>query len=89
MDFYWTLFYVIDSVQFAIGSPLFHNKLEIAQSTVGIILATAGPISGFIVQPVIGVISDKFKFIFLFISSFSAKMGRRRPFIIVGAVFAG
>lgn len=65
------------SIQFAIGTPLFADKLEFDIDTVGIILATAGPISGFIVQPVIGVLSD----------SYESKYGRRRPFIFVGAIF--
>ena len=42
-----------------------------------IILSTAGPISGFIVQPIVGVVSD-----------FSeSKFGRRRPFIFFGTIF--
>jgi Na+/melibiose symporter-like transporter len=65
------------SIQFAIGTPLFADKLGFNIDTVGIILATAGPISGFIVQPVIGVLSD----------SYESRFGRRRPFIFVGALF--
>eukprot|EP01125_Pyxidicula_operculata_P016072 TRINITY_DN54_c0_g1_i2.p1 TRINITY_DN54_c0_g1~~TRINITY_DN54_c0_g1_i2.p1 ORF type:complete len:405 (-),score=38.33 TRINITY_DN54_c0_g1_i2:31-1245(-) len=40
-------------------------------------MSTAGPVSGFIVQPIIGVISD----------TYTSKFGRRRPFIAVGTVF--
>jgi len=39
-------------------------------------LATAGPISGFIVQPIVGVISDRCQY----------KLGRRRPFILAGTI---
>ena len=64
------------SIQFSIGAPLFKNKLKLSQSTIAIILATAGPISGFIVQPIVGVWSD----------GCGSKWGRRRPFIFWGAV---
>ena len=64
------------SIQFALGAPLFQNKLMLSPSTVSIILATAGPISGFIVQPIVGVLSD----------SCSHKWGRRRIFILVGSI---
>jgi solute carrier family 45 protein 1/2/4 len=64
------------SIQFALGAPLFQNQLRLAKSTIAIILATAGPISGFIVQPVVGVWSDGSR----------SRFGRRRPFILVGAV---
>jgi solute carrier family 45, member 1/2/4 len=37
----------------------------------------AGPVSGLVVQPVVGVLSD----------SFRSKYGRRRPFIFFGAIF--
>jgi len=40
-------------------------------------MSTAGPISGFIVQPIVGAISDKY----------DSKFGRRRPFIVVGTIF--
>lgn len=64
------------SIQFALGAPLFQNKLMLSPSTVSIILATAGPISGFIVQPIVGVLSD----------SCTHKWGRRRIFILVGSL---
>ena len=38
----------------------------------------AGPLSGLIVQPVVGVLSDSCK----------STLGRRRPFIIVGCVLS-
>jgi len=65
------------SIQFACGTPLFHDKLGFDSQTIGLILATAGPISGFLVQPIIGVISDNSE----------SKFGRRRPFILVGSIF--
>ena len=37
-----------------------------------------GPLSGLIVQPIIGVIADESK----------SKWGRRRPFIVVGALLS-
>ncbi len=39
----------------------------------------AGPLSGLIVQPIVGVIADESK----------SKWGRRRPFIMIGAVISG
>jgi MFS family permease len=38
----------------------------------------AGPLSGLIVQPIVGVIADEYK----------SRWGRRRPFIMVGAVLS-
>eukprot|EP01119_Soliformovum_irregulare_P008412 TRINITY_DN2152_c0_g1_i1.p1 TRINITY_DN2152_c0_g1~~TRINITY_DN2152_c0_g1_i1.p1 ORF type:complete len:490 (-),score=136.14 TRINITY_DN2152_c0_g1_i1:16-1452(-) len=64
------------SIQFAVGLPLFGEKLKIQTSIVTIILATAGPISGFLVQPVIGVLSDRC----------TSRLGRRRPFILAGTI---
>jgi len=64
------------SIQFSLGSPLFKNELKLKQSVIAIILATSGPISGFIVQPVVGVFSDGCR----------SKWGRRRPFILAGSI---
>jgi len=64
------------SIQFSLGSPLFKNELKLKQSVIAVILATSGPISGFIVQPVVGVWSD----------GCHSKWGRRRPFILAGAI---
>eukprot|EP01091_Cochliopodium_minus_P016725 TRINITY_DN6349_c0_g1_i1.p1 TRINITY_DN6349_c0_g1~~TRINITY_DN6349_c0_g1_i1.p1 ORF type:complete len:478 (-),score=90.73 TRINITY_DN6349_c0_g1_i1:14-1447(-) len=65
------------SIQFSSGTPLFYHQLKVPVSIVSIILSTAGPISGFIVQPIVGVISD-----------FSeSRFGRRRPFIFFGTIF--
>jgi len=64
------------SIQFSLGSPLFKNELKLKQSVIAIILATSGPISGFIVQPVVGVWSDGCR----------SKWGRRRPFLLAGAI---
>jgi hypothetical protein len=68
-----------DSIQFAIGTPLFRQKLKVSDANIAIILSTAGPISGFLVQPVIGVLSDACQF----------RFGRRRPFILGGALLCG
>ncbi|KYR02270.1 hypothetical protein DLAC_01100 [Tieghemostelium lacteum] len=66
------------STQYALGTPLFVNKFKMSPSTVTFIQSTAGPIAGFIIQPIVGVYSDACK------SSF----GRRRPFILTGAIMA-
>lgn len=42
-------------------------------------MSTAGPISGLIVQPIVGVWSD----------TLDSKYGRRRPFILFGTLFCG
>ena len=64
------------SIQFSLGSPLFKNELKLQQSVIAVILATSGPISGFVVQPIVGVWSDGCR----------SKWGRRRPFILAGAI---
>lgn len=42
------------------------------------ILSIAGPITGLLIQPIIGALSDK---------TWSAKRGRRKPYFMVGALF--
>ena len=64
------------SIQFSLGSPLFKNELKLKQSVIAIIMATSGPISGFLVQPIVGVWSDGCR----------SRWGRRRPFILGGAI---
>jgi MFS family permease len=65
------------SIQFALGGPLFTDKLKLQESVTNIILATVGPISGFFVQPIVGTISD----------TCGSPLGRRRPFILTGTIF--
>jgi solute carrier family 45 protein 1/2/4 len=65
------------SIQFSLGVPLFQSY-QLPTSSAAIILATAGPISGFVVQPIIGAISDAARY----------RLGRRRPFILAGAIAA-
>ncbi|KAF2072545.1 hypothetical protein CYY_006142 [Polysphondylium violaceum] len=65
------------SIQFALGTPLFKQKFKLTPSTISIIQSTAGPISGFIIQPIIGVYSD----------ASTSRFGRRRPFILFGSLF--
>lgn len=65
------------SSQFALGGPLFINAFHFSLATTNVIFSTAGPISGFIVQPVVGVISD----------TYTSKFGKRKPFILVGTIF--
>eukprot|EP01124_Arcella_intermedia_P021693 TRINITY_DN3086_c0_g1_i1.p1 TRINITY_DN3086_c0_g1~~TRINITY_DN3086_c0_g1_i1.p1 ORF type:complete len:453 (-),score=76.53 TRINITY_DN3086_c0_g1_i1:70-1428(-) len=64
------------SSQFSISGPLFQQKFGISQSAINIILSTAGPISGFLVQPIVGAISDRY----------TSPRGRRRPFIFWGTI---
>ncbi|KAH0793964.1 major facilitator superfamily transporter [Histomonas meleagridis] len=62
------------SVEFALATPIM-KRLGVSQVASAIIWLL-GPISGFIVQPLAGHYSDIAHF----------KMGRRRPFIIVGCI---
>ena len=67
-------FQIAYSVEFALGTPIM-SRLGIVQSVQSLIWFS-GPLSGFIVQPLIGVYSD----------ITTAKIGRRRPFIIAGVI---
>ncbi|KAH3744364.1 transporter, major facilitator subfamily protein [Pelomyxa schiedti] len=67
------------SIQFALGTPLFNEQLKVSPGDVAIILSTAGPISGFVVQPIVGVLSDRC----------TSKWGRRKPFIFIGTLCCG
>lgn len=62
------------SIEFAIATPLM-KKLNFNSLAVGL-LWLAEPISGFIIQPLFGGISDTTRL----------KIGRRRPFIAVGLI---
>jgi Na+/melibiose symporter-like transporter len=64
------------SIQFAAGPLLFQKNLCLDAGTANIIFATAGPLSGFIVQPVVGAFSD----------NHTGRFGRRRPFILMGTI---
>lgn len=66
------------SIQFAIGGPLLNQKYHLSTAIIPIILTTSGAISGFIVQPIVGVYSD----------NCASKFGRRRPFILGGLIFS-
>jgi len=61
------------SVEFAIGVPIM-SRLGISPSLTGVVWAT-GPISGFVIQPIIGYYSDVLRFCW----------GRRRIFLIIGS----
>jgi len=63
------------AIQIAYTTPIF-LELGVPHSLVSLIWI-AGPISGLIVQPVVGAVSD----------SLRSKYGRRRPFIFFGAMF--
>ena len=62
------------SVEFALGTPIM-SRLKIPQTYQPFIWLT-GPLSGFIIQPLIGFYSD----------AVHLKLGRRRPFIIAGTI---
>lgn len=58
-----------------IASPYLHDELGVKKSLVAIVFL-AGPISGLVVQPFIGVLADRS----------TSRYGRRRPFIIGGGL---
>lgn len=51
-------------------------ELGLTKSRVSLVWI-AGPLSGLLTQPTVGIISDRFK----------SKWGRRRPFMVVGTIF--
>ncbi|KAN0035775.1 hypothetical protein ACTA71_005066 [Dictyostelium dimigraforme] len=63
------------ALQIAFSTPLF-LELGVGQKWVSYIWL-AGPISGLIVQPLVGVITDRSE----------CRFGRRKPFIFVGSIF--
>jgi solute carrier family 45 protein 1/2/4 len=63
------------TVQFGFGSPFF-LKLGVPNLLLPIV-RLSGPFSGFVVQPVVGILSDRC----------TSSLGRRRPFILFGAIF--
>jgi len=65
------------SVQIAVLSWILRTNYGLDIHEIGIVWA-AGPLAGIIGQPIIGLISDEVWF----------WGGRRRPFIIIGGVFA-
>jgi len=67
-------FQIAYSVEFALGTPIM-TDLGVSSKYTSIIWL-AGPLSGFIVQPLIGYASD----------GCHAKIGRRRPYIIFGGI---
>ena len=64
------------AVIFALLGPLLAQQFKMSPTAINIIFATIGPIIGFIVQPLVGAISDKCTF----------KYGRRRLFFIIGMI---
>ncbi|MCC5921863.1 MAG: MFS transporter [Cyclobacteriaceae bacterium] len=77
----WAMSLGFLGVQYAFGlqqanmSPIY-RYLGAEESTIPF-LWLAGPVSGLLVQPIIGVLSDR---------TWSDKWGRRRPYILVGAI---
>lgn len=67
-------FQVAYAVEFALSNPLM-LKLGFPDWSKALV-QSSGPIAGFLVQPIIGVLSDNCK----------SKLGRRRPFIITGVI---
>ncbi|KAG0210118.1 hypothetical protein BGX28_009659 [Mortierella sp. GBA30] len=60
------------SVEMAYGTP-FLLQLGLSKSLMSLVWL-AGPLSGLVMQPVVGVLSDRC----------TSKLGRRRPFLVVG-----
>ena len=71
----WLGVQMIWALEYALTLPFFHERLNINYAISGLIWS-AGPITGFIVQPVVGSFSD----------SCTSRWGRRRPFIVAGVV---
>ncbi|KAL0204814.1 hypothetical protein P9112_000121 [Eukaryota sp. TZLM1-RC] len=63
------------AVEFAFLMPFLRNHLNLSE-LVSSLVFLAGPLSGFIVNPMMGALSDKCK----------ASWGRRRPFILAGSL---
>ncbi|CAB4423643.1 unnamed protein product [Rhizophagus irregularis] len=70
LQFTWT-------VELAYGSP-YLRSLGLTTELIALVWL-AGPLSGLLIQPLVGAISDKSTY----------KLGRRRPFIIVGGFLNG
>ena len=66
----------MNSIMFAVGGPLFQDNFKLNSSDVAIVLAVVGPVSGILVQPIIGAWSDRYR----------SRHGRRRPFILAGSL---
>lgn len=79
----WNMNFGFFGIQFSFG--LQQSNMSAIYSYLGAdaenlaILWLAGPITGLIVQPIIGAISD---------GTWSPKFGRRKPFFLIGAVLA-
>lgn len=78
----WNMSFGFFGIQYGYGlqqanmSPIF-RYLQADEANIPI-LWLAGPITGLIVQPIIGSISDR---------TWSPRWGRRKPFFLIGAVF--
>ncbi|RUS14125.1 hypothetical protein BC938DRAFT_477523, partial [Jimgerdemannia flammicorona] len=57
------------------GTPYLTGSLELSKELTALVWL-AGPLSGLIIQPLIGALSDRS----------TSRFGRRRPYIIFGAV---
>lgn len=79
----WTMNFGFFGIQFSFG--LQQSNMSAIYSYLGAdpenlaILWLAGPVTGMIVQPIIGVISD---------GTWSPRWGRRKPFFLIGALLA-
>ncbi len=79
----WNMNFGFFGIQFSFG--LQQSNMSAIYSYLGAdpenlaILWLAGPITGLIVQPIIGAISDQ---------TWSPKFGRRKPFFLIGAILA-
>ena len=79
----WTMNFGFFGIQFSFG--LQQSNMSSIYKYLGAveeeipILWLAGPVTGLIVQPIIGAISD---------GTWSPKFGRRKPFFLIGAILA-
>lgn len=79
----WNMNFGFFGIQFSFGlqqsnMSAIYKYLGAAESELPI-LWLAGPVTGLIVQPIIGAMSD---------GTWSPKFGRRKPYFLVGAIFA-
>eukprot|EP00927_Polykrikos_kofoidii_P070742 TRINITY_DN67135_c0_g1_i1.p1 TRINITY_DN67135_c0_g1~~TRINITY_DN67135_c0_g1_i1.p1 ORF type:complete len:474 (+),score=47.35 TRINITY_DN67135_c0_g1_i1:42-1463(+) len=68
-------FFTMWSFEYALAVPYFNSVLGFDRE-VASMMWIAGPVSGLLVGPIVGVLSDRC----------TSRMGRRRPFIIIGAL---
>lgn len=65
----------MNSIQFALAGPLFESEFKLPGSSVALIMALTGPISGIVIHTLVGAWSD----------SCRSRCGKRLPFITLGS----